>query len=98
MCPPRAPRGGALEQGQEARVLFHGRRARAAVRPMIKLATFGIYAGIVVFALLFVLVVVPWLLQATGASPEMISIATASISFLVGISSYIALRNMAAKK
>ena len=65
---------------------------------MIKLATFGIYAGIVVFALLFVLVVLPWLAQATGASPQMISIATAALSFLVAISSYIALRNMAAKK
>jgi hypothetical protein len=65
---------------------------------MIKLATFGIYAGIVIFALVFVLVVVPWLSRATGASPEMISIATAALSFLLAISSYIALKNMAAKK
>jgi hypothetical protein len=65
---------------------------------MIKLATFGIYAAIVVFALGFVLVVAPWLSRATGATPEMVSIVTAALSFVVALTSYLTLRNAGAKK
>jgi protein-S-isoprenylcysteine O-methyltransferase Ste14 len=65
---------------------------------MTKLATFAIYAGIVVFALVFVLVVVPWLSRATGATPEMVSIVTAALSFVVALSSYMTVRAMSAKK
>jgi protein-S-isoprenylcysteine O-methyltransferase Ste14 len=65
---------------------------------MTKLATFAIYAGIVVFALAFVLVVVPWLSRTTGATPEMISIVTAALSFVVALASYMTVRNMTAKK
>jgi hypothetical protein len=64
---------------------------------MTKLATFAIYAGIVIFALLFVLVVVPWLSRATGATPEMVSIVTAALSFVVALASYLTVRNMTAK-
>lgn len=65
---------------------------------MKMLATFAIYAGIVVFALLFVLVVVPWLSRVTGASFEMVSIATAALSFVVALASYLTARSMTAKK
>jgi hypothetical protein len=65
---------------------------------MKMLATFGIYAGIVIFALLFVLVVVPWLSRATGAAPEMVSIVTAALSFVMVLTSYMTARTMSAKK
>jgi membrane protein implicated in regulation of membrane protease activity len=65
---------------------------------MKMLATFAIYAGIVVFALLFVLVVVPWLSRVTGASFEMVSIVTAALSFVVALASYLTVRSMTAKK
>ncbi len=65
---------------------------------MTKLAAFALYAGIVVFALVFVLVVVPWLSRTTGATPEMISIVTAALSFVAALASYITVRNMTTKK
>jgi protein-S-isoprenylcysteine O-methyltransferase Ste14 len=65
---------------------------------MIKFATFAIYAGLVVFALLFVFVVLPLVSRATGASPEMVSIVTAALSFAVALASYVGVRKMTAKK
>jgi hypothetical protein len=65
---------------------------------MVKLATFGIYAGLVVFALLFVFVALPWLSRATGASPETVSIMTAALSFVVALTSYLMLRSAGARK
>jgi hypothetical protein len=65
---------------------------------MKNLVTFAIYAGIVVFALVFVVVVVPWLSRTTGATSEMVSIVTAILSFMVALASYLTVRSMTAKK
>ena len=65
---------------------------------MKNLATFAIYAGLVVFALGFVFVVLPWVSRATGASSETVSIVTAALSLLVALASYLTLRKTTARK